>query len=737
MNKVTYFSVSASTAPQPLALQATLGAVDNHNGVSESCNSQEVEFPSLVPASDDNRHCVSSSEQQLFNTCEEAVTYLKDRAEHLGYRLTTGRVKDRKIYLVCHKNRTLGCGASFTIRHDAPDVWRIISRHDEHNHPPLTQRKQEIYESVKYKAYELASLGLDFGAIVKLLRWEFKEKQFRNRDISIALHKHFAEIRAVPQVEELLEAAEASLQGDNKFFFEYSVKSTVFQSAIWASSEMQDNLRNFWEVVLFDPTCLTNSLRLPFAFFLVVDANGRMAVAATCILANEMVESFVWAMTQFRRICISCDSRIPNVFYTDQCPAIHRALEIVFPTSCHLLCRWHLAKNIVKHLATVLRSMLQPFLHDFYTIAQMRRDEGAFDARWAETLRKYGVEDSQFAQNLTACKERWARCFHKSTLDFGITTTSRSESMNAWIKRLVNVRTRLATLFKVSVIDVSDAHHVKAVSAQMKAIRNTNRATSTPHASPLVKQAAKLLHDYPLAIFVEQLQRSIDYRGSSVDQLGMCGTVVHRVRKSADTVVLEPPSCSCGFLNAMGIPCRHYICLAVGLFQESLPQAAFHERWTLRGASAETMRVAIEAASGLQPEGTIGSYSRTPCQDRYVERARKLQELNRLYGEQLDAWLDACLAGEEVAYFPLPVYRSVLLRGQAPSAVPPPQHSSASVHDPAPSAGRHRKSLKSVEERFQSRNRMDGWQVPDDPDKAKGAGRPRRAVKPRRKVVFT
>ena len=39
--------------------------------------------------------------------------------------------------------------------------------------------------------------------------------------------------------------------------------------------------------------------------------------------------------------------------------------------------------------------------------------------------------------------------------------------MNAWVKRLVDTRTRLATLFKVTTMDVGQAHSMNAMLAEI------------------------------------------------------------------------------------------------------------------------------------------------------------------------------------------------------------------------------------------------------------------------------
>lgn len=48
-----------------------------------------------------------------------------------------------------------------------------------------------------------------------------------------------------------------------------------------------------------------------------------------------------------KSIIIDCDVEIPNVFIMDRELALMNAIEIVFPKSAHMLCKWHIKNNIL------------------------------------------------------------------------------------------------------------------------------------------------------------------------------------------------------------------------------------------------------------------------------------------------------------------------------------------------------------------------------------------------------
>ena len=153
--------------------------------------------------------------------------------------------------------------------------------------------------------------------------------------------------------------------------------------------------KGIWEVVLFNPTYLTNNLRLPFAFFLAAGGDGATLVAAACMLANETVQTLDWVFSTFRSIC---QHRIPKVFYTDRCAAIHRALQHNFPEAHHLICRWHLDRNITRNLASTLKASLPSFLRDFYVLSDRHLAKDTFQDRWEEVVARPGLRAASTLQ---------------------------------------------------------------------------------------------------------------------------------------------------------------------------------------------------------------------------------------------------------------------------------------------------------------------------------------------------
>ena len=84
----------------------------------------------------------------------------------------------------------------------------------------------------------------------------------------------------------------------------------------------------------------------------------------------------------------------------------------------------------------------------------------------------------------------------------------------------------------------------------------------------------------------------------------------------------------------MGLPCRHYICLAKGLYGDKLP----HRRWTLEAPRHEQTLVLHEQVSDASIEQVCDAplqegapYSSASPQECFSARSQKFREVNRLY----------------------------------------------------------------------------------------------------------
>jgi alpha-glucosidase len=62
-------------------------------------------------------------------------------------------------------------------------------------------------------------------------------------------------------------------------------------------------------------------------------------------ITNEKEDSFKWALETCLSLLMSKET-VPKVIVTDRDKSLMNAVEIVFPNSTALVCRYHVAKNV-------------------------------------------------------------------------------------------------------------------------------------------------------------------------------------------------------------------------------------------------------------------------------------------------------------------------------------------------------------------------------------------------------
>ena len=120
---------------------------------------------------------------------------------------------------------------------------------------------------------------------------------------------------------------------------------------------------------------------------------------------------------------------------------MQNAIEIVFPNTRHRWCLWHILKKAPEKLGKyaeyhTIRFSLHAVVYDSQTPIE-------FEEAWHDMLDKYDLADNQWLNGLYEERNRWVPYFVKTFFWAGMSTTQRSESMNAFFDGYVNSKTTL------------------------------------------------------------------------------------------------------------------------------------------------------------------------------------------------------------------------------------------------------------------------------------------------------
>jgi hypothetical protein len=93
----------------------------------------------------------------------------------------------------------------------------------------------------------------------------------------------------------------------------------------------------------------------------------------------------------------------------------------VWPEAVHLLCRFHIAQNIIKNLAGILQEDLNDFLSDFWIVASLE-DEAEYLAQLEITIASWG-KSVNYLTVLEAKQKKWAFAYTHQYFVAGIAST--------------------------------------------------------------------------------------------------------------------------------------------------------------------------------------------------------------------------------------------------------------------------------------------------------------------------
>ncbi|XP_047178212.1 protein FAR1-RELATED SEQUENCE 5-like [Vigna umbellata] len=215
---------------------------------------------------------------------------------------------------------------------------------------------------------------------------------------------------------------------------EYNRITSVF----WTDPHSRAACEEFGDVVSFDTTYLTNKYDMPFAPFVGVNHHGQSILLGCGLLSAEDTLSFVWLFKCWLR-CMG--NKAPYSIVTDQCKAMANAIEDVFPKTKHRWCLWHIMKKIPEKFQGYNNYV--GIKCDITSVVYDSGNATDFDIGWKRLLTTHGLQNNEWLCNLYEERQKWVPCYLKNHFWADMSTTQRSEGMNAFFDGFINSSTTL------------------------------------------------------------------------------------------------------------------------------------------------------------------------------------------------------------------------------------------------------------------------------------------------------
>ncbi|KAI5399389.1 hypothetical protein KIW84_064662 [Lathyrus oleraceus] len=157
-------------------------------------------------------------------------------------------------------------------------------------------------------------------------------------------------------------------------------------------------------------------------------------------MESEQTENFCWVLEKLKELFVKKDM-CPQVILTNRDLALMKAIEIVFPRSINLLCRFHINKNVGAKCKQHVVNDLQKTIDTLWMEVVWASDEVEYGQRLHQ-LEQACVDYSGFINYvkdtwLTPHRHRFVGAWINRVLHLGNTTTNRVESAHWKLKQML------------------------------------------------------------------------------------------------------------------------------------------------------------------------------------------------------------------------------------------------------------------------------------------------------------
>ena len=508
------------------------------------------------------------SEVTVFASFEDLFAAVNQHAAGERYAAVTKRSKKnkkkelRKIWLRCDHggefkpkgfgkrekpSRRNGCPFEMTAALDSGlETWSISIKNPDHNHPPTiagahpTHRKTAMTAEIKQTILHQIKIHSTAKQILSSLRLNGNSNNplLKPKDIYNQQANHRSEkLGPLTPIQSLMR----ELHHHENWWMAYGADhANQIERLFFVKTTSYKVLKQNHEVLLMDSTYKTNSYRMPLCIISGVTPLNTSFYVGFCFLSSESVEEYQWVLDCIKKIYIELDIPDPTVLATDGDRSIIKAIAAIpkiFPAAKHLLCLWHINKNVVSNCKKAFDSDGWLEFNSTWQGVLYANTEEVFEEKWAAMEIKY--HDNWIAMDylrdeiINPHKENVVRCYTNQVMHFGKTATSRAESQHKKLKGFLHSSTGdlRKVVDAISLLLINEREDY-AIAFDQDKFQLPIRLRKN-----IFSRLAKFVTTYAMRKILEQVERFLEMNKKSE--------------------VLRP--CTRTFTRSLGLPCMHTI----------------------------------------------------------------------------------------------------------------------------------------------------------------------------------
>ncbi|KAK9676759.1 hypothetical protein RND81_11G098300 [Saponaria officinalis] len=232
--------------------------------------------------------------------------------------------------------------------------------------------------------------------------------------------------------------------GRSKFLYNYKHDEKGRITHVFVAHPKSVRLSKIYRnVYVLDCTYKTNMYKMPLLDVIGVSSSNKSFYSCFVFLKKEKVEDYVWALQMFREMVDSLFE--PMVIVSDREGALMKAISIVFPQTTHLLCIWHIQKNIV---AKCKKQFAEDEDWDMFmstwNAVMYAKTENSYDESWVLLELLYKEKKcviSYLKETWLPYKQKFVSAWTDTHPHLGNRASSRAEGAHAKLKGYLQVST--------------------------------------------------------------------------------------------------------------------------------------------------------------------------------------------------------------------------------------------------------------------------------------------------------
>lgn len=509
---------------------------------------------------------------QVFDSRSELIRWAQD----VGIKLNTvviiaksdvGQIRKPKLILGCErggiyrshhkKNALMGkgngrmdmkkgrrskgtkkCNCPFKLRglSCAGDKWKVEVTCGLHNHPlgettsghsyagRLKDDEQKIVE-------DLIKSGVKPKEVLTTLKQRNKENKSTMATVYNAQKKFKGcEAEGTSTMQQVMK-----LLGENDYV-EWHTRDPQTNEVLdlfWAHPDSMKLAKCFPSVLMLDSSYKTNRFRHVILEIVGVACTAKTFCVGFAFLTDEKEENYSWAL--YRLKDVFDPSQLPTIFVTEREIALIDAIHRVFPGTIHLLCTWHITKNVSSNCKKLFQTSEEwvVFEHEWIEIV-CSCTETEYADRWIAFENKWKTSVPQCLQYIRDTwlpwKERFVCAWTDKVKHFGNTIVAQAEVGYSRIEKYIGSSQKNFTILWHAL------HHmiIGEITAVTESLQYSLIRFTRVHRLPALRDLKGYISHHALGLILEETKRS---RNIGIDKM----------------------TCGCVLRGTHGLPCAHEI----------------------------------------------------------------------------------------------------------------------------------------------------------------------------------